>query len=445
MFNKWLKPYLPRSLFGRAIVILIVPVVLIQVVVGVAFVERLYQDVTSQMTRAVSLDIRLLVDRLQKDGWNREISASALRMAQTLEISIVPLPADWPHQGPDTRRYIDVSGLSVIKTLRQTLPGTVHVDLTRDTGKVYMTILVGDHPVELQFSRRRVSAANPHQLLVAMVLAASLLTGLSILFLRNQVQPIRRLAAAAEAFGKGQSVPLRPRGASEVRSAAHAFLSMRARIERQIEQRTMMLSGVSHDLRTPLTRLKLSVSMLDQDTETGLMIRDLDEMVAILDEFLAFSRGDTGEISEAVYPKTLAKQLVKTHRRSGNEIELVFSGNTKDDSPVLLRKMAIQRAIGNLLGNARKHGTRTRLSVYLGSGLIEFVVEDNGPGIRKEQRDNAVKPFTRLDAARNQDKGSGVGLGLAIATDVARSHGGGLTLGHSDDLGGLKVSLRLPR
>ncbi|MCP5085665.1 MAG: HAMP domain-containing protein [Rhodobacteraceae bacterium] len=444
MFNKWLKPYLPRSLFGRAILILIVPIVLIQVVVGIVFVERLFQDVTRQMTVAASLDVNYLVARLKAQTPESALFQEAQLAGLSLEIDAKPF-AGAPLPKEDQHSFLDVSGRFVIETLHRNVPGLLAVDLLRNNDFVILVVMVGETPVEFQFSRRRVSAANPHQLLVAMVLAAILLTTLSAFFLRNQIQPIRRLAAAADAFGKGQSLTFKPRGASEVRSASNAFLSMRARIERQIEQRTLMLSGVSHDLRTPLTRLKLSVSLMEQDEDTELMKRDLDEMEEILDEFLAFARGDSGESTEPVHPKVLAKQLVKNQRRSGGDVTLEYTGNTQDDTAVAMRKLAVQRALGNLLGNAQKHGTKIRLTLYLGTGFIDFIVEDDGPGIRKDLREDAIKPFSRLDAARNQDKGSGVGLGLAIAGDVARSHGGTMTLGHSEGLGGLKVNFRMPR
>jgi len=435
MFNKWLKPYLPRSLFGRAIAIMIVPIVLIQVVVGVVLVERLFQKVSSQMSMAVALDINYLIEESTSRPKDLEKAAKALQ--------IIIKPGG--QRGRDLRDFLDVAGVSVIKTLRNSVDGAVRIDLVSDNDYAQITVDQQGTLTTFKVLRHRLSATNPHQLLVIMMIASILITALSIGFLRNQVQPIRRLAAAAEAFGKGWSIPLRPRGASEVRAAGHAFLSMRSRIERQIEQRTMMLSGVSHDLRTPLTRLKLSVSLMDQDEETTMMQRDLDEMAEILDEFLAFSKGDTGEEPSLVMPKSLAKKLVKNYRRAGAYLELAFKGNAQDDIPIKMRELAVQRAVGNLLGNAQKYGGHSRLTLYLGTGFIEFIVEDNGPGISKSQREDALKPFSRLDKARNQDKGAGVGLGLAIASDVARSHGGGMDLGHSDDLGGLKVSFRIPR
>lgn len=435
MFNNWLKPYLPRSLFGRAIAIMIVPIVLIQVVVGVVLVERLFQQVSSQMSRAVALDVNYLIDKQETHADDLKSAANALQI----------IVVNGGATGRDLRDILDVAGISVIKTLRKTVRGVARIDLVNDNDYVLIIVQNNGQTTTFKVLRQRLSANNPHQLLVIMMIAAIIITTLSIGFLRNQVQPIRRLADAADAFGKGWSIQLKPRGASEVRAAGHAFLSMRARIERQIEQRTMMLSGVSHDLRTPLTRLKLSVSLMDQDAETQMMQRDLDEMAEILDEFLAFSKGDTGEEPTLVQPKPFVKKLVKNYRRAGGAIELAFMGNTPDDNPVKMRELAVQRAVGNLLGNAQKYGDKSRLTLYLGAGFIEFVVEDNGPGISRSKRIEALKPFTRLDKARNQDKGSGVGLGLAIASDVARSHGGGMDLGQSDDLGGLKVSFRIPR
>lgn len=438
MFNKWLKPYLPRTLFKRAFLILIVPIVLIQVVVGVVFVERLFQDVSRQMTKSVSIDLNYLIDVIQR-GDDPSLTANHLQIA----INWIDTP---DFDASDRYRDIyDFAGWYVIETLNQTVPEARVIDLGRVKSAVFVLAEVDGQGVEFRFARSRTSASNPHQLLVYMILASLLLSILAALFLRNQIKPIKRLARAADAFGKGQDLPLNPRGASEVRSAATAFLSMRARIERQIEQRTLMLSGVSHDLRTPLTRLKLSVSMMDQDEETALISRDLDEMEEILDEFLAFARGDSEEQDEWVSPKTLVEQIVENASRSGRDIPVTFEGAEDADTALKIRRPAVQRAISNLLSNALKYGDKVQINLYTGAGFVEFVIEDNGPGIRADQRADAIKPFARLDEARNQDRGAGVGLGLAIAADIARSHGGTLTLSDSKRLGGLKAALKLPR
>jgi two-component system osmolarity sensor histidine kinase EnvZ len=275
-----------------------------------------------------------------------------------------------------------------------------------------------------------------------MVFTGILMTGLAYLFLRNQLRPIRRLATAAEAFGKGRMVPYKPAGAEEVRSAGRAFLDMRARIESQIEQRTMMLSGVSHDLRTPLTRMRLGLSMLDGEQGVEELERDVDEMEGLLDTFLDFARGEALDDPAASDPAALARDVVEAAQRAGGSVS--YEG--PDDAPdVQMRPKAVRRALGNLVSNALRYGKTAVVSVTLLDNALTFVVEDDGPGIPPESRGDAVLPFLRLDTARNQDRGSGVGLGLAIANDIARRHGGTLRLGDSARLGGLRVDLVLPR
>jgi two-component system osmolarity sensor histidine kinase EnvZ len=287
-----------------------------------------------------------------------------------------------------------------------------------------------------------VSASNPHQLLVIMASTGIFMTALAYLFLRNQLRPIRRLAAASEAFGKGRRVPYHPAGASEVRSAGRAFLEMRDRIEGQIEQRTMMLSGVSHDLRTPLTRMRLGLSMLPEEPEVEDLVRDVEEMERLLDTFLDFARGEALDDPAEADPAALARGVVEAARRGGGSV--TYEG-PETAAPVGMRPMAVQRALTNLVSNALRYGETAVVSVALLDGALSFSVEDDGPGIPPESRGDAVRPFVRLDSARNQDRGSGVGLGLAIADDIARRHGGTLRLGESARLGGLRVDLVLPR
>jgi len=268
------------------------------------------------------------------------------------------------------------------------------------------------------------------------------MTAVAFLFLRNQLVPITRLAAAAEAFGKGQTLPYRPRGATEVRAAGAAFLDMRARIERQIEQRTRMLSGVSHDLRTPLTRLKLGLAFLPEDEETLALKRDVADMERLVDEFLAFVRDEAGEEPVATDVAALVTQAVDNARRMGLMVDL---GPVAAAAPVRLRPQAVMRALENLIMNAVRHGTRAMVSLSLTERACRITVEDDGPGIPKDRRDEAMQPFARLDAARDPNKGGGVGLGLAITADVARAHGGALRLGDSEVLGGLRADLVLAR
>lgn len=437
-FN-WLKRFMPRGIYGRAALILIVPILAIQLVVSTAFIQRHFEDVTRQMTRNLTLEIGLLLTEVAAARSPELALAAARRLGRALGL-LVDLPAE-PASG-DTRLYYDLSGRIVISSLRSAFPQVASVELA-DLKRVRVTLPTDHGLLSVNFDRRRVSASNPHQLLVLMALAGIVLTLIAFLFLRNQMRPIRRLGRAAEAFGKGQHLSYTPSGAIEVRAAGNAFLSMRSRIERQIEQRTQMLSGVSHDLRTPLTRLRLGLSMLEESEETAAMGRDLDEMQHMLDEFLDFARDGASE-GETVPtdPVTLVREVLEDSRRAGHAVIL---REVSGEGDVPMRPGAVRRAVTNLVGNAARHGKNTEVSVVVLDRSVRISVEDDGPGIAKEDRELAMRPFTRLDSSRNQDKGSGVGLGLAIAADIARNHGGSLRLSRSEALGGLQADLILAR
>lgn len=435
----WLKQFMPRGLYGRAALILVVPIVTLQLVVSVAFLQRHFEDVTWQLSSALGLDLRLVSDRLRSDGMQ-----AALAVAERLDLarSDAAVPS-WVEERRVARRWYDLSGRVVVSTLDGLVPEIAWIDLARSDRRVVLALAAGDEVLVLDIDRRRVSASNPHQLFVIMILTGGLMTAVAFIFLRNQLRPIRRLARMAEAFGKGQMAPYKPSGALEVRAAGRAFLDMRGRIERQIEQRTMMLSGVSHDLRTPLTRLKLGLSMLEPGPDSDDLMRDVQEMEALLTAFLDFARADALDDPETVDLRALARQVVEDAGRLGGEVALVLP--VGELPPVALRPGAVRRALSNLLVNALRYGNRARLTLTVLDRAIRFTVEDDGPGIAPEDRDRAVRPFARLDAARNQNRGGGVGLGLAIANDIARSHGGTMRLSHSEDLGGLRVDLVLAR
>lgn len=436
-----LKSYMPRSLFGRAALILIVPIVTIQLVVSIIFIQRHFEGVTRQLSQGVMLETRYLLSELASAG---SPGAAQLRMAELAWP--LAMQIDFPAAGPvpvaDSLSFFDLSGRAVIATLHEGLPQLLAVDLSSTAHMVQIWLPTPQGTVKLMLNRSRLSASNPHQLLVLMVLASVLMTLIAYVFLRNQLTPITRLAAAAAAFGKGEMVPYRPRGATEVRAAGNAFLDMRARIERQIEQRTLMLSGVSHDLRTPLTRLKLGLSLLPEGDEATALRRDADDMERLVNAFLAFVRGDALEDTQAVDPVALLSQVVENAVRVGQAVTL---GECDSVGEVRLRPAAVVRALENLIGNAVRYGTKAQVSLKAGERSLRILVEDNGPGIAPELRDTAVLPFTRLDAARDPNQGGGVGLGLSIAADIARSHGGALRLGQSEALGGLKAELVLAR
>jgi two-component system osmolarity sensor histidine kinase EnvZ len=316
------------------------------------------------------------------------------------------------------------------------------IDL-RDDPRVHVYAETAHGPVQISFDRDRVSAENPHQLFVNMVFFGALVTVVAILYLRNQLRPIKRLAHAAEAFGRGRHEAYSPSGAIEVRAAGNAFLDMRNRIERQMEQRTLMLSGISHDMRTPLTRMRLSLSMLEDD-ERELLEKDVDDMQQMLDAFLNFVKGASEGEPEDVDPRALVESVVENAQRAGRNVQLVLQDG-EGTGTVKLNVLAIRRAIDNLISNAVRYGASAEVSVMLSDRTLRIRVEDDGPGIPAEKRAEATRPFTRLDSARNQDKGGGVGLGLAITTDIARAHGGILRLGESERLGGLCADIVIAR
>ena len=423
----WLKPYLPRGLFARATLTLLLPVVALLVVVTVVFVQRHFQGVTEQMTQTMIREIELV----------RQAPDPAV--TDTLEIDLRRIPEDAvPVQ--DRRRWYDLSGIVVIRELRAAFPDLDRVLLPDDD---HVRLVFGDAEgaLEVAFDRRHVSARRPYLLFVNLLGAAALMTVISYLYLRNQLRPITRLAKAAEAFGRGRSVPYRPAGAVEVKAAGRAFLDMRARIERQIEQRTLMLSGVSHDMRTPLTRLRLGLAMIDED-EAAPLLHDVEDMQRLLDGFLDFARDAQEGEPVPVAVMEFAAQVVEDMRRAGGEVRLVAG---EGDAEVMLRVESMRRALQNLIGNALRYGTQAEVSVALTESALRIRVEDDGPGIPPDRFEEALRPFTRLDPARNQDRGSGIGLGLSIVMDVARAHGGTLRLGQSARLGGLMVDLVIPR
>lgn len=439
MLSRWIKNVMPRGLYGRAALILILPIVTIQLVVSIAFIQRHFEDVTRQMTENVVQDVALILDRVNRAPDLSVAQAQAAEFAGPLSLSVT-LPA--PAAEGDSRVFYDLSGRVVIATLRGTFPTIGAIDLY-DLKTVRITLGTEYGPMQVELPRRRVSASNPHQLLVLMLVTGLLMTTIAFIFLRNQIRPIRRLAVAAEAFGKGRVVTYRPTGATEVRAAGNAFLDMRARIERQIEQRTLLLSGVSHDLRTPLTRLKLGLSMLDTDEEVEALRRDTAEMEGLLDSFLSFVRDEAqDEVPVPTDPVALLRTVVEDARRGGQNVSL-HAVEGAGTAP--LRAVAVRRALANLIGNAVRYGTRAEVSVAISDRAVRFSVEDDGPGIPKDRREEAMRPFTRLDRARNQNLGTGVGLGLAITADIARGHGGTLRLTESERLGGLRADLVLAR
>jgi two-component system osmolarity sensor histidine kinase EnvZ len=290
------------------------------------------------------------------------------------------------------------------------------------------------------FARRSQTYASNSLIFISWMVGTSVvLLAIAIIFLRNQIRPILQLASAVDAFGKGRSVPdFRPRGAREVRRATVAFHEMRTRVERQIEQRTAMLAGVSHDLRTILTRFRLQLALLGDSPDIEALKKDVDDMNRMLEGYLAFARGDAGEEAADTDIDVLLREIGRELKVSGHELRISFSG----EPVVKVRPQAFKRCLVNLVKNACRHGATVTVEGVHEGGQLTITVDDDGPGVPVEEREAIFRPFYRLDAARNLDE-SGTGLGLSIARDVARSHGGDITLDTSP-LGGLRVTVTIP-
>ena len=424
---------MPKRLYWRAAFILLFPVIFLQLIVSVVIIKRHFEGVTEQMTRTVAYQIELVAHRIEEGEFH-----SAVKLADALNMKITKVP-NQEKTGLNRRRFYDVSGIVVVRELSR-LEWVQEIDIPNDKD-VTLFLQIDDKFYDLYFNRSRVSASNPHQLIVNMVVFGAFFTLIAFLYLRNQLRPITRLASAAEAFGRGQTVPYTATGAIEVKAAGNAFLEMRDRIERHIEQRTMILSGVSHDLRTPLTRLKLGISLLDKDDKEPLE-RDLEEMRLMLDEFLTFAKAQDNEKSsfELLTVSSILDSLKADYQRSDAKLRVA---NNITTGSYLMRPSLIRRALDNIIGNALRYGTLANLKVTVDNEHINFIVEDDGPGIQEEMRPEALKPFSRLDPARNQDKGMGVGLGLPIASDIAQAHGGSLRLLKSDKYGGLRAEFKI--
>ena len=424
---------MPKRLYWRAAFILLFPVIFLQLIVSVVIIKRHFEGVTEQMTGTVASQIKLIATKVEA----AEIDA-AIELSEALNMKLLAVETD-KFIGLNSKRFYDVSGIVVIRELYK-LKWVQNVDLL-DDDYVTVTLRLADMIFQLQFDRARVSASNPHQLIVNMVVFGAFFTLIAFMYLRNQLRPITRLAVAAEAFGRGQTVPYTASGAIEVKAAGNAFLEMRNRIERHIEQRTMILSGVSHDLRTPLTRLKLGISLLDSDDKEPLE-RDVEEMRLMLDEFLTFAKAQDNEQSnfELLTVSSILDSLKDDYQRSNAKLQVA---NNITTGSYFMRPSLIRRALDNIIGNALRYGTLANLKVTIDNEYINFIVEDDGPGIPAEMRPEALKPFSRLDPARNQDKGMGVGLGLPIASDIAQAHGGSLRLLKSDKYGGLRAEFKI--
>ncbi|MFT3672331.1 ATP-binding protein [Aestuariivirga sp.] len=443
-FNRFLERHLPGGLYKRALIILIAPIVLLQTIMAVIILDRHWDNVTKALGRSLSMEIGMLVDDYQRS----DRSAAAIEAVQERARSKLRLDMD-VIRNADLPPVVDPPFYALFERKMQKY-------LTRDTGRAFWVSSSGpDGQVEVQVEvdkgtifrirteSERAQASGTGFLLALMLAASGVLLGVAMIFLRKQVKPILELAEAAKNFGLGRDTSnFHPRGADEIRAAGNAFLDMRRRIARHVEQRTDMLAGVSHDLRTILTRFKLELAVLGDNPKVHPLKEDVDEMQHMLEDYMAFVKGDGGEQATDVNVPDAVRQTVDNVERDRPDSDAVVRIDSLPQVTVRLKANAFRRLLANLISNAVRYGHKVQISGEVRDHRLWLNIDDNGPGIPPHQREQAFRPFVRLDNARNLDE-TGTGLGLAIAQDIAHAHGGEIML-EDGPLGGLRAIVKLP-
>ncbi|MBV8792406.1 MAG: HAMP domain-containing protein, partial [Pseudolabrys sp.] len=414
--SRWLNRVMPKGLYARALLIIIIPMVILQSVIAYVFMERHWSLVTQRLSAGVVSDIGSLIDVTR--GYPQDADRALVRRiaAERLGLTVDFLPVtEMPPPGP--KPFFSLLDQSLSEELRRQIGRPFWIDTVGRSALLEIRIQLDDSVMRIFARRSAAYASNSEIFLFWMIGTSVVLITVAVLFLRNQIRPILRLADAAESFGKGREAPdFRPHGAREIRQAAQSFIEMKGRIERSIEQRTAMLAGVSHDLRTILTRFKLELALIGDGPDVDAMRKDVDEMNGMLEGYLAFARGDSGEQAAPTHIAALLEELRSEAERQDHRAGVSFTGQPV----VIVKPAAFKRCIGNLVSNAARHADTIAINGHRDHRWLTVTVDDDGPGIPQNLREDVFKPFLRLDAARNVDEG-GSGLGLAIARDIARS------------------------
>ena len=436
----WAK-WVPETLMGRSALIIIVPLILVQVISTYIFYDNHWETMSRRLAQGLAGDIShirvYMRDNPSPDdfAWIQTVA----RQTMLFDISFDEGAALPPAQTIDADGpFPDVLTRELWREMKR--PFTI--DFEKTDREIEIAMQLPDGVLHVLAPRKRLFSSTTYVFVLWMVGSSLLLFGIAALFLNDQVRAVRRLARVADRFGKGQDVPdFKPEGAKEVRQAAMAFTDMRNRIQKQIDQRTEMLAGVSHDLRTPLTRMKLQMEMLDGVPQDDIVqIKgDLDEMERMLNGYLAFARGEETEAAEKTDIPKLINEVVRQFERGGTKIGSSVQGI---DEPIVIKPFMFKRCLNNLIANAVRYGSRVELSARKTRTHLEICVDDDGPGIPADKREDVFKAFYRIEASRNPETG-GVGLGLTITRDIARSLGGDVMLDTSR-LSGLRATVRIP-
>jgi len=434
-----IKRFLPRSLLGRSLLIIVMPLILTQVIATWVFYDRHYDTITWRLAQGVAGDIAVLLQIMGDDPDAAQQSGALQLAATTMWLDEVRLEMGGTLAVVTTEPGSSVLDQKLFDALSERLGYPFHIDSNYGHEQVVIAVQLPDRALRVLLAEKRLFSSTTYIFILWMVGSSIILFGVATLFMRNQVRPIRRLALAAESFGKGRDVPdFKPEGATEVRLAAGAFLQMRERIRRTIAQRTEMLAGVSHDLRTPLTRMRLQLAMLGDTAAAASLSSDVTEMQRMIEDYLAFARGEGTELPQPTDLNDLLHEVVEQLSHDGTPVDLHSEGELRLD----LRPASLRRSLTNLVANAQRHGSQVAIRAGRRGKTVEITIDDDGPGIPPDKREEVFKPFYRLDQSRNPDTG-GTGLGLTIARDVVRSHGGDILLEDAPG-GGLRARVRLP-
>ncbi len=441
-FKQALANIAPKGLYGRTLLIIVLPLLLLQIVMVIVFMERHWNQTTRLLSASTVKNIATIIKVHNTiEGYqNQEKLISLARESMGLSILFLP-KSPLPNTHP--KSFFKVLNQSLSEEIKEQIHLPFWLDTVGNSEHVEIRFSLTDSTLQVFVLRSQTVISNAHIFFVWMFGTSLFLLTLALLFLRNQIRPILALSQAAEAFGKGQlspNVELTPKGATEIKDASVAFIRMRDRIERHVDQRTTLLAGVSHDLRTILTRMKLELALAEDREKTQYLRGDIDEMFHMLEDYMAFAKGVDTEGTKNINIRALLEKIRQDTKRMGKYIDL----DMRDGVPVIvkIRPNAMKRAITNLVTNAIRMADKIILSAYIHQDQLYIIIDDDGPGIPEKDRENVFHPFHRLDQARNQNEGNS-GLGLAISCDIAHTHGGNITLLDSP-LGGLRAQIKIP-